>query len=80
MQEFARFTKRNSGWEDRSETVMRLQLIWDLFSAKIDVGYAYDFTTTDLGNYSTGTHELILGVRFNRTGLKKSDGAAPQFN
>jgi type IX secretion system PorP/SprF family membrane protein len=43
------------------------------------LGYSYDFTTTDLGNYSTGTHELVFGVRFNRQGLKKSEGEA-KFN
>jgi type IX secretion system PorP/SprF family membrane protein len=30
------------------------------------IGYSYDFTTTDLKNYSTGTHELMLGLRFSR--------------
>jgi type IX secretion system PorP/SprF family membrane protein len=28
------------------------------------IGYSYDFTTTKLKNYSTGTHELLLGLRF----------------
>jgi type IX secretion system PorP/SprF family membrane protein len=31
------------------------------------IGYSYDFTTTDLKNYSTGTHELMLGLRFSRS-------------
>lgn len=26
-------------------------------------GYSYDFTTTDIRNYSSGTHELFLGYR-----------------
>ena len=43
----------------------------------IELGYAYDFTTTNLGNYSTGTHELIIAVRFN-AGLKR-DGSKSQF-
>ena len=44
------------------------------------LGYSYDFTTTDLGNYSTGTHELVIGIRFNRSGLKRGDGTAPPTN
>lgn len=27
--------------------------------------YAYDMTTTNLRNYSTGTHEIMFGLRFN---------------
>jgi type IX secretion system PorP/SprF family membrane protein len=29
-------------------------------------GYSYDYTTTNLRNYSTGTHEIMLGVRFSK--------------
>lgn len=36
----------------------------------LTVGYAYDITTTDLKNYSTGTHEILLGITF---GNGKSD-------
>lgn len=51
-----------------------------IFRENLMLGYSYDLTTTDLGNYSTGTHEVILGVRFNRSGLKKGDGTAPQID
>ena len=51
-----------------------------IFRENLMLGYSYDFTTTDLGNYSTGTHELILGMRFNKNGLRKGDGSVPQFN
>jgi type IX secretion system PorP/SprF family membrane protein len=30
------------------------------------VGYSYDFTTTKLKKYSSGTHEIMLGLRFSR--------------
>lgn len=30
------------------------------------IGYSYDITTTKLQRYSTGTHELMLGLRFSR--------------
>ncbi len=29
-----------------------------------EIGYAYDFTTTNINNYSAGTHEFVLGLRF----------------
>lgn len=45
----------------------------------LELGYAYDFTTTNLGNYSTGTHELIIAVRFNKSGLSKP-GSEAKFN
>jgi hypothetical protein len=32
---------------------------------KLFFGYSYDVTTTDLKNYSSGTHEVMLGMRFN---------------
>jgi hypothetical protein len=30
------------------------------------IGYSYDFTTTNLKKYSTGTHELMLGLKFSK--------------
>ena len=29
-------------------------------------GYSYDFTTSKLRNYSSGTHEVMLGFRFGK--------------
>ncbi|MBK6521085.1 MAG: type IX secretion system membrane protein PorP/SprF [Sphingobacteriaceae bacterium] len=29
-------------------------------------GYSYDFCTTNIKKYSTGTHEIMLGLRFSR--------------
>jgi type IX secretion system PorP/SprF family membrane protein len=29
-------------------------------------GYSYDITTSNLRNYSSGTHEVVLGCRFNK--------------
>lgn len=29
-------------------------------------GYSYDFSTTNIRNYSSGTHEVMLGIRFSR--------------
>jgi len=30
------------------------------------LGYAYDFTTSDLGRYTSGTHEIMLGYEFKK--------------
>jgi type IX secretion system PorP/SprF family membrane protein len=31
----------------------------------VRIGYSYDFTTSDIGNYSDGTHEFTVGYCFN---------------
>jgi type IX secretion system PorP/SprF family membrane protein len=38
----------------------------------LEIGYSYDFTTTNLKNYSTGTHELMLGIKFTEGSVYKS--------
>jgi type IX secretion system PorP/SprF family membrane protein len=30
------------------------------------IGYSYDFTTTNVKKYTTGTHEIMLGLRFSK--------------
>jgi type IX secretion system PorP/SprF family membrane protein len=35
-------------------------------------GYSYDITTSNLRNYSSGTHEVVLGYRFKKKGVKTS--------
>lgn len=61
-------------FRNRDAFAAYLGFIW----RDMQFGYAYDFTTTNLGNYSTGTHELIIAVRFNANGLKR-DGSQTQF-
>ncbi|MDI9342098.1 MAG: type IX secretion system membrane protein PorP/SprF [Sediminibacterium sp.] len=41
-------------------------LVGYMFSNYLLVGYSYDFTTTSIRRYSSGTHELMLGIRFSR--------------
>ena len=41
-------------------------MIGYLFRENLVIGYSYDFTTSNLKNYSSGTHELLIGVRFIR--------------
>jgi type IX secretion system PorP/SprF family membrane protein len=35
------------------------------------VGYAYDFTTSDIRNYSNGTHEIMLNYRIRISKIHK---------
>jgi len=35
----------------------------------LTLGYSYDFTTSELRNYSNGTHEIFLGIRFGKKEL-----------
>jgi type IX secretion system PorP/SprF family membrane protein len=51
-----------------------------VFRENLQLGYSYDFTTTNLGNYSTGTHELTIGIRFNKTGVLRSAEGEMKFN
>lgn len=41
-------------------------MIGYLFRENLVIGYSFDFTTSNLKNYSSGTHELLIGVRFVR--------------
>ena len=40
------------------------------FSPKFRAGYAYDFTLTDISNYSSGSHEVMLGYQFGEAVIK----------
>jgi len=35
-----------------------------VFQKNLSVAYSYDITTSNLKNYSSGTHEIMIGVRF----------------
>jgi len=45
-------------------------------SNTFNVGYAYDFTTTNLNTVSRGTHEIVLGFIIGN----KYSGACPRCN
>ena len=45
--------------EDAIVALIELQL-----SKKFRLGYSYDFTTTNVKNYSSGSHEIMLGYDF----------------
>jgi type IX secretion system PorP/SprF family membrane protein len=39
-------------------------------NTRFRVGYAYDFTTSKIRNYSTGTHEIMIGYDFGKDIVK----------
>lgn len=41
-------------------------LVGFMYKNYLMIGYSYDFTTTNLKNYSSGTHELMLGLCFSK--------------
>jgi type IX secretion system PorP/SprF family membrane protein len=41
-------------------------LVGFMYKNYLMIGYSYDYTTTNLKKYSTGTHELMLGLRFSK--------------
>ncbi len=41
-------------------------LIGFMFKNYLMIGYSYDFSTTRIRKYSSGTHEIVLGLRFSR--------------
>ena len=45
-------------------------LIGFMFKNYLMIGYSYDYTTTNLKKYSSGTHELMLGLRFSKQQTK----------
>ncbi len=45
-------------------------LIGYTYQDNITIGYAYDYAITDIQNYSTGSHELFVSMRFREAGHK----------
>ncbi len=46
-------------------------LIGYTFQNHLSIGYSYDITTSNLANYSQGTHELVLGLKFSKQSASK---------
>jgi type IX secretion system PorP/SprF family membrane protein len=38
----------------------------------LSFAYSYDFTTTNIRKYSTGTHELVIGIKFHKVEKNES--------
>lgn len=48
-----------------------------LINNSFTIAYAYDFTTTNIKNYSSGSHELMIGARFYKNTNKQK--SAPKI-
>ena len=46
---------------------------------QLRVGYAYDFTTSNLSNYSSGSHEILLLFDFDLFNLQRGYDRSPRF-
>lgn len=51
-------------------------MIGYVMQENITFAYSYDFTTTNIKKYSTGTHELMIGIKFHKTKVKESPAKA----
>jgi len=40
------------------------------YQENLTVAYAYDFTTTNIRKYSSGSHEIVIGIRFHNNESK----------
>ncbi len=54
-------------------------LIGLTYRENISFGYAYDFTTSNLRNYSTGTHELFIGLKFSNYMESQENDMSDEF-
>jgi type IX secretion system PorP/SprF family membrane protein len=52
------------GW--RSNDAINASLGYK-YKDMVTIGYAYDLSITNLKNFNTGTHEILLGVKFGKT-------------
>lgn len=50
-------------------------MVGTLYKGWLMAAYAYDYNTTSLINYSGGSHEIMIGVRFKAIKKKSKDGA-----
>jgi type IX secretion system PorP/SprF family membrane protein len=58
-----------SGYQPGLERTAAASLMVELFANDgLRIGYAYDFTTSGLSTYQSGTHEISIGISLNKTG------------
>ncbi len=63
----ARVIYQDRGWlglSVRTKDALSV-LLGYIHENRIYIGYSYDFTLTDLRKYNSGTHEIMIGYRFN---------------
>lgn len=63
----ARVLYKNKMWVGgtyRTKDAMSM-MVGYTYRENLTIGYSYDITTSGLKNYSNGSHELMIGLRFN---------------
>ncbi len=50
-------------WRNNDAWVAMIGYEWN---ETLSLGYSFDFTTSNLKNYSNGTHEIVIGFRLNQ--------------
>jgi type IX secretion system PorP/SprF family membrane protein len=48
-------------WQDAAGLLLQYEI-----NNKVKIGYAYDYTLSDIGDYTIGSHEIMLGIDFFR--------------
>ncbi len=79
-------TSLNALFDNRFEAGMSYRLkdsVSAMFNIRVlhslRIGYAFDYTTTNLGNFNSGTHEIIILFDFDILGLRKGYDKSPRF-
>ena len=65
-----------AGASYRTEDAIAL-MVGYTFQKTLTLGYSYDIITSNLNGYSTGSHELMLSVKFKKRNTTRSAGSTP---
>ena len=57
-----------TSYRHKESSIVMLGLKWE----KISIGYAYDYSITNIRKYSSGSHEIMLGLDIETKDLKPS--------
>ena len=70
--------KFEAGLAYRVNDAVSLMFNFRVFDS-LRMGYAFDYTTNNLGSFNSGTHEFMLLFDFDTLGLKKGYDKSPRF-
>jgi len=65
------------GLQYRTQDAMVITVGYE-YKERLLIGYSYDFTTSNIKNYSSGSHELMLGYKLG--GYPTKEGYSPLIN
>jgi len=61
-------------WDDSVSGLVNFRI-----SPALRVGYAYDYTTSNLGRFNSGSHEIMILFDLNKKGASKGYDKSPRF-